>query len=100
MGTESELADVIAAKVILKFSENDVALSKLALHRLKWLGPKELHTITGRSGAMIKKWMRDGTIRSFPVPDQNGDISENSERRTTPKMWEEDERALIERGII
>lgn len=68
-------------------------LVRIAMSEIKWITIDELCEITGFTKRTVEKWRDKGWIRMFKPGDSR-------EWRTTLRMWEEDERILIEAGLL
>lgn len=72
---------------------DESTMRKLALADLQWLSVQDLSDLTGFSVQTIEKWRDRGWVCMF----QPGD---SREWRTTLRMWREDQRILIEAGML
>ena len=85
-----EEALINAWRDVLRESET---MKRLALSDLHWLTISDLQELTGFSAATIEKWRDRGWIRMFKPGDSR-------EWRTSLRMWREDQKILIEAGML
>ena len=90
---QTALIEQVVIAVVRRLVDDQAALRRIALAELQWLTEKDLREITGYAKRTIDKWRQAGWIRLFKPGDSN-------EWRTTIKMWKEDERILIEAGLL